>query len=103
MDYLFFLSTTPRLRKYEAPLFNANFCAQKLRQGFQYRTVISQHSNRRFRHQTLQLHHQRRQLHKQEEEWFQNFSAVKKDFEHDRQHVNNVTRVAISESEDFKR
>ncbi len=32
-----------------------------------------------------------------------NFSAVKKDFEHDRQHVNNVTRVAISESEDFER
>ncbi len=25
------------------------------------------------------------------------------DFEHDRQHVNNVTRVAISESEDFER
>ena len=26
-----------------------------------------------------------------------------KNFEHDRQHVNNVTRVAISESEDFER
>ncbi len=24
------------------------------------------------------------------------------DYEHDRQHVNNVTRVAISESEDFE-
>ena len=24
-------------------------------------------------------------------------------YEHDQQHVNNVTRVAISESEDFKR
>jgi len=70
---------------------------------FSTRAVISQHSNRRFRHRTLQLHHQRRQFYKQEEEWFQNFSAVKKDFEHDRQHVNNVTRVAISESEDFER
>ncbi len=25
------------------------------------------------------------------------------DYEHDRQHVNNVTRVATSESEDFER
>ncbi len=103
MDYLFFFSTTPRLRKYEAPLFNANFCAQNSDKVFSTRTVISQHSNRRFRHRTLQLHHQGRQFYKQEEEWFQNFSAVKKDFEHDRQHVNNVTRVAISESEDFER
>ena len=103
MDYLFLFSTTPRLRKYEAPLFNANFCAQNSDKVFSTRTVISQHSNRRFRHQTLQLHHQRRQFYKQEEEWFQNFSAVKKIFEHDRQHVNNVTRVAISESEDFER
>ena len=69
---------------------------------FSTRTVISQHSNRRFRHQTLHLHHQRRQLYKQEEEWFQNFSAVKKNFEHERQHVNNVTRAVISESEDFE-
>ena len=37
MDYLFFFSTTLRLRKYEAPLFNANFCAQKFRQGFQHK------------------------------------------------------------------
>ena len=70
---------------------------------FSTRTVTSQHSNRRFWHQTLHLHHQRRQFYKQEEEWFQNFSAVKKNFEHDRQHVNNVTRVAISESEDVER
>jgi len=70
---------------------------------FSTRTVISQHSNRRFRHRTLQLHHQRRQFYKQEEEWFQNFSAVKKNFEHERQHVNNVTRAVISESEDFER
>ena len=103
MDYLFFFSTTPRLRKYEAPLFNANFCAQNSDKVFSTRTVISQHSNRRFRHRTLQLHRQRRQFYKQEEEWFQNFSAVKKDFEHNRQHANNVARVAISESEDFER
>ncbi len=90
-------------KKNEAPLFNANFSAQDSDKVFSTRTVISQHSNCRLRHQTLQLHHQRRQLHKQEEEWFQNFSAVKKDFEHDWQHVNNVTRVAISESEDFER
>ena len=70
---------------------------------FSTRAVISQHSNRRFRHQTLHLHHQRRQLYKQEEEWFQNFSAVKKNFEHERQHVNNVTRAVISEPEDFER
>ena len=70
---------------------------------FSTRAVISQHSNRRFRHQTLHLHHQRRQRYKQEEEWFQNFSAVKKNFEHVRQHVNNATRVAISESENFER
>ncbi len=44
---------------------------------FSIGTVISQHSNHRFRHRTLQLHNQRRQLYKQEE-WFQNFSAVKK-------------------------
>ncbi len=104
MDYLFSFSTTPRLRKKnEASLFNANFYAQNSDKVFSTRTVISQHSNRRFRHQILQLHHQRRQLHKQKEEWFQNFSTVKKDFEHNRQHVNNVTRVAISESEDLER
>ncbi len=60
---------------------------------FGTRAVISQHSNRRFRHQTLHLHHQRCQLYKQEEEWFQNFSAV---------NVNNVTRAVITESEDFE-
>ena len=83
-------------------LFQHESFTQNSDKVFSIGTVISQHSNRRFRHQTLQLHNQRRQLYKQEEEWFQNFSAVKKDFEHDRQHVNNVTRVAISESEDFE-
>ncbi len=89
------------MKKNEAPLFNANFCAQGSDKVFSTRTVIPQHWGRRFRH--LTLHHQRRQFYKQEEEWFQNFSTVKKDLEHDRQHVNNVTRVAISESEDFER
>jgi len=31
--------------------------------------IISQHSNRRFRHRTLRLHYQQRQLYKQEEEY----------------------------------
>ncbi len=102
MDY-FLSQTAPRLqKKNEAPRFNTNFCTQDSDKVFSTRTVIPQHSNRRFRHLTLQLHHQRRQFYKQEE-WFQKFSAVKKDSEHDRQHVNNVTRVAISESEDFER
>ncbi len=83
-----FSSSQQRLvyEKNEASLFNANFCAQGSDKVFSTRTVIPQHSNRRFRHLTLQLDHQRRQF-----------------FEHDRQHVNNVTRVAISESEDFER
>jgi hypothetical protein len=100
---LLLLNNSSSTKKNEAPLFNANFCTQNSDKVFSTRTVISQHSNRRFRHHTLQLHHQRHQLHKQEEEWFQNFSAVKKGLEHNRQHVNNVTRVAISESEDFER
>ena len=100
---LLLLNNSSSTKKNEAPLFNANFCTQNSDKVFSTRTVISQHSNRRFRHQTLQLHHQRRQLYKREEEWFQNFPAVKKNFEHDRQHVNNVTGVATSESEDFER
>ena len=103
MDY-FPSRTTPRLRKKKwSSSFQREFPHSRSDKVFSTRAVISQHSNRRFRHLTLQLHHQRRQFYKQEEEWFQNFSAVKKDFEHDRQHVNNVTRVAISESEDFER
>jgi len=94
---------TSRLQRKWSSSFQREFQLSRSDKVFSTRAVISQHSNRRFRHQTLHLHHQRRQFYKQEEEWFQNFSAVKKDFEHDRQHVNNVTRVAISESEDFKR
>ncbi len=102
MDY-FSSRKTSRPQKNEAPRSNANFRTQDPIRFSVQEAVISQHSNRRFRHQTLHLHHQRRQFYKQEEEWFQNFSAVKKNFEHDRQHVNNVTRVAISESGDFER
>ena len=102
MDYFSFRKMS-RLQKNEAPRSNANFCTQDPTRFSVQRAVISQHSNRRFRHRTLHLHHQRCQFYKQEEEWFQNFSAVKKNFEHDRQHVNNVTRAAITESEDFER
>ena len=102
MDY-FSSRKTSRPQKNEAPRSNAKFRIQDPTRFSVQKAVIPQHSNRRFRHRTLQLHNQRRQLYKREEEWFQNFPAVKEDFEHDRQHVNNVTRVAISESEDFKR
>jgi len=99
----FFLSKNVSSTEKWSSSFQREFPHPRSDKVFSTRAVISQHSNRRFRHLTLQLHHQRRQFYKQEEEWFQNFSAVKKDFEHDRQHVNNVTRVAISESEDFER
>ncbi len=82
-------------------LFQHEFFTQNSDKVFSIGTVISQHSNRRFRHRTLQLHDQRRQLYKQEE-WFQNFSTVKEDYKYDQQHVNNVIRVAISKSEDFE-
>ncbi len=102
MDYLFF-SFNASSTKIRSSSFQHEFPHPRSDKVLSTRAVISQHSNRRFRHQTLHLHHQRRQFYKQEEEWFQNFSAVKRIFEHDRQHVNNVTRVAISESEDFER
>ena len=78
MDY--FSSSQQRLvfEKKMKLLFQYEFFTQNSDKVFSIGTVISQHSNRRFRHRTLQLHNQRRQLYKQEEEWFQNFSAVKK-------------------------
>ncbi len=60
--------------------FQREFPHPKSDKVFSTRAVISQHSNRRFRYRTLQLHCQQRQFYKQEEESFQNFSAVKKDF-----------------------
>ncbi len=101
MDY-FPSQKTVRLQKNEAPRSNANFHTQD-----PTRFSVQEHSSLNTRivvsHRTLQLHHQRRQLYKQEEEWFQNFSAVKRILNINRQHVNDVTRAAISESEDFER
>ncbi len=76
MDY--FPSSQQRFVYKMKLLFQHEFFIQNSDKVFSIGTVISQHSNRRFRHRTLQLHHQRRQLYKQEEEWFQNFSPVKK-------------------------
>ena len=78
MDY-FSSQTTFRLRKKnEAPRSNANFRTQDLTRF----SVQEQSSlNTRIVDSGIgHLHHQRRQFYKQEEEWFQNFSAVKKEF-----------------------
>ena len=98
MDY-FPPQTTPRLRKKnEAPRSNANFRTQD-----PTRFSVQEQSSLNTRIVDSGIGHFIYIINdKQEEEWFQNFSAVKKNFEHDRQHVNNVTRVAISESEDFE-
>jgi hypothetical protein len=84
-------------------LVTTRISAPKIRQGFQYKnshlsTLESSipASDTPFTSSTTSILQARRRM-------VPELLRCQKNFEHDRQHVNNVTRVSISESEDFER
>jgi hypothetical protein len=94
---------TSRLQKNEAPRSNANFRTQdptrfSVQEQSSLNTRIVDSGIRHFIYIINDVN-----FTSKKKNGSRTSPLSKKNFEHDRQHVNNVTRVAISESEDFER
>ena len=100
---LFSSRKTYRLQKNEAPRFNANFRTQdptrfSVQEQSSLNTRIVDSGIRHFIYITNDVN-----FTSKKKNGSRTSPLSKSNFEHDRQHVNNVTRVTISESEDFER